>query len=169
MRDRANQIETKKMKKLLTIFTLSLFAQLTFGQNCENERLIKERERFVFKVDSLIKCCRDSLNVGHAHGVDKETGATRIVHFISPNEIINRIKAISEIADKDERERLFEELHETEESWRVTILEFEGKYHYSYFQYGKLVATKKTSNKEYSEIGEITVYDHSGQIVLKSK
>jgi hypothetical protein len=43
------------MKKLLTIFTLSLFAQLTFGQNCEKEQLIKDIENYISEIDSLIK------------------------------------------------------------------------------------------------------------------
>ena len=79
------------MKKLSTILILSLVVQLCFGQNnCndsvpnwgERDRLIKERERFIFFVDSLIECCKNSLDSWHGYGESSDASlGSRYVEY----------------------------------------------------------------------------------------
>jgi len=78
------------MKKILTILILFLAVQFAFGQNgCndsvpnwgENEKLIKERERFVFWVDSLIECCRDSFITWHGYGENGYSIGSKVVEY----------------------------------------------------------------------------------------
>jgi hypothetical protein len=172
------------MKKLLTTFTLSLFVQLTFGQN---EQLIKEIEKYIFEIDSLMECCHEKILSQHSHSSewldysyyknksdyhchwvildsmikDKDNDKWRQEIEKFNNSFVNPIKEIS--TSNDELVRILDKY-----GYKRTIIE---KY---YQQNTKLVAIKKRTilravreNESDDELAKTILYINDGKIIYR--
>jgi hypothetical protein len=176
------------MKKLLTLFILTLATQLVLGQNnCarniaedrETQLLINEIKQFVFQIDSLISLANtDLITIGHGHGIDKQTGESSITYFISPRDdrfdkLNDRITAILKCTDEDEQKKLFDELEKLEnryqEPWSLHSSQSKEHNRNSYYQNGKIVAIKNTYKRDFSDIGKITIFIHNNKIIYYEK
>jgi hypothetical protein len=155
------------MKKLSTILILSLAVQLCFGQN---EQLIEQRERFVFWVDSLEKCCKDSLERGHGHGINEETGIFNVVSSLEPRNT-SEFDSLFRVARQTENEYDKNRLLDKVSPWSlysVSHINYDTRESHTvarYRQYRKLVAIRITYRKEQIAVGKIILYINDGKII----
>ena len=151
------------MKKLLILFFALV---LSVGGFAQNGQLIRDIERYIFEVDSLIEHCRDCFEIGEWSTYSEEMGHSGYVTYHrKPSVNYNYMKLVDSIirntsgniGSKEWHYELDRQIDAIPQSTKVLERHPDNL---KYFQNDKLVAIKETN-----KLGAIILYINNGKVI----